>query len=105
MLLQSGPPLSRIPYFSRFLDPAAGNLWDASGSGSTPGREGNVGRVPSVLISAIPTETPGEKKWEFPFLLGVRERSAWDVVNEPSAIPWKCWNKGNWETPISQVFI
>lgn len=60
-LLQLGLPLSRIPYFSRFLDPTAGSLWDASGSRSTPGREWRVGRVPSMLISAIPTEILGNR--------------------------------------------
>lgn len=63
-----------LSYFSRFLDPTAGNLWDANGSGSTSGREWSVGRVPSMLVSTIPTESVG-KKWKMPFLLGVRDGS------------------------------
>lgn len=69
VLLQLRPPLSTAPYFSRFLDPTAGSLWDARGSRSTPGREWRVGRVPSVLISAIPTEPVGEKNGKMSFLL------------------------------------
>lgn len=65
-------PWWRIPYFSRFPDPSA------AGCGM-----GSVGRAPSVLIPAIPTSSGG-KKMENALFVGVRDRSAGNVGNEPS---------------------
>lgn len=84
-------------YFSRFVDPTAGNLWDANGSGSTSGREWSVGRVPSVLVSTIPNESV-RKKMENALFVGCKAwidlGMLWINQGIVSVVLWKCWNKG-----------
>lgn len=88
-----GLPCRRFLILADSLIPLPADCGMEVAPGALQGGSGEWEGFPLCSSLQFPLNQWGKKR-KIPFLLGVRDRSAWNVVNEASVVLWKCWNKG-----------